>query len=329
MAQRSAYALSATRRLLLCAAGALLIAAPIGFGVLHGQSSPAAAANSPQPFEWTPDLPKYEVATIKPSSEEDGRVRMMLTPDGAELNGVQLPMLLQQAFGVERDRIVGVPDWARSRRFDIAAKVAPEDAPKLDKLKMEQRRAMILPLLQERFGLKFHHETRELPMYSLVVAKGGPKLKASTTPVSPPPGVPAAPNGPSSPDQPGRAAGLSRQGPGGPGMMRISPGAIEANGGATSFLAHALSNLVGRSVVDNTGLTGNYDYNLHWTPDESLMPRGGPGDGGPHLQADAPIDPNGPTLFTALEEQLGLKLESQKGKVDVIVIDHIDPPSEN
>ena len=112
-------------------------------------------------------------------------------------------------------------------------------------------------------------------------------------------------------------------------MMRMSPGSLEANGGTTEFLAHALSNMVGRTVVNKTGLTGNYDYKLNWTRDEGSMPRMGPAGGGPPPQGDAPVDPNGPTLFTALQEQLGLKLQSEKGKVDVIVIDHIDLPTEN
>jgi uncharacterized protein (TIGR03435 family) len=196
-------------------------------------------------------------------------------------------------------------------------------------LKMEQRRTMLLPLLEERFGLKYHHESRELPMYSLVVAKGGPKLKVSTAPMPAPPGASAAPAGPASPEGSGRDVGLSKERPGGPGMMRMSPGGIEANGGGMEFLAHALSGLVGRSVVDKTGLTGSYDYSLNWTPDQSSMPTMGPAGGGPPPQGDAPVDPNGPTLFTALEEQLGLKLQSEKGKVDVIVIDHIDLPTEN
>jgi len=325
MTQRPGRALSVRRKILLCAGGVVLIAAPIGFGVLHGQEAGSAAADE---TKGTPDMPKYEVASIKPSSAEDGRIRMMMMLDGAEFNGVQVQMLLQEAFGVERDRITGEPDWTRSKRFDIAAKVAPEDAPKLDKLKMEQRRAMLLPLLEERFGLKYHHETRELPMYSLVVAKGGPKLKISTAPVPPPPGAPG-PGGPAAPDGSAAAGRLSRERPGGPGMIRMSPGQIDANGGGMPFLTHALSALVGRSVIDKTELAGNYDFNLKWTPDESSMPRMGPNAGGPPPQGDAPIDPNGPTLFTALEEQLGLKLQSEKGKVDVIVIDHIDVPTEN
>ena len=321
MNRRSGTALSSGRKCLLSAAGLILISAPVGYGVLHGQLVPASD-NSRKDSASTAEIPKFEVATIKPSSEEDGRIRMMMTPDGAELNGVQVQMLLQQAFGVERDRILDAPDWVRSKRYDIAAKVSVEDAPKLDKLKMEQRRAMVLPLLGERFGLKFHHESRELPMYSLVIAKGGPKLKQSTVP-PPPADAPRPPEGAAGP------GGPPRDRVGNPGMMRMSPGGIEAHGGGMQFLAHALSALVGRSVVDKTGLAGNYDYSLNWTPDQSSTPMVGPAGGGPPPQGDAPIDPNGPTLFTALEEQLGLKLQSEKGKVDVIVIDHIDLPTEN
>lgn len=330
MTQRSGTAMSTGRKCLLFAAALLLIAAPVGFGVLHGQEAAAAPGDQTKSYTWTPDLPKYEVATVKPSSsEEEGRMRMMMTPDGAEFNAVQVQMLLQQAFGVERDRIEGAPDWARSKRFDIAAKVAPEDAPKLDKLKMEQRCTMLLPLLEERFGLKYHHESRELPMYSLVVAKSGPKLKVSTTPLPPPRAASGAPGDVAEPERPGVSPGLSRERPGGAGMMTMNPGAIEANGGGMQFLAHALSALVGRSVIDKTGLTGNYDFSLNWTPDENSRPGMGPDASGPPPQTDAPVDPNGPTLFTALEEQLGLKLQSQKGRVDVIVIDHIHLPTEN
>jgi uncharacterized protein (TIGR03435 family) len=111
-------------------------------------------------------------------------------------------------------------------------------------------------------------------------------------------------------------------------MMRMDPGGIEAHGGTTAFLAHALSALVGRTVVDKTGLTRNYDFALKWTPDNmSPMMAGGPDGGQP--KGDAPENTGGPSLFTALEEQLGLKLEATKGSVDVIVIDHIDLPSPN
>jgi bla regulator protein BlaR1 len=326
MTRRSGVALSSARKLVLFTTALLILAAPLGFGVLRGQNPPSTLAPSHSSVS-TVDLPKYEVATIKSTAETEDKRMMMLTPDGTSMHGVDVQMLLQQGFGVERDRILGAPAWVNSNRYDIEAKVAPEDAPKIDKLKLEQRREMLLPFLEERFNLKYHHETRELPMYALVMAKGGPRLTEAK------PGTPTpAPDGPTpAPGTPGPDAKLD--GPpkdrvGNMGMMRMSPGDIEAHGGTTAFLAHALSALVGRSIVDKTGLTGNYDFTLNWIPDNmSPTMAGGPDSG--QLKGDASENAGGPTLFTALEEQLGLKLEATKGMVDVIVIDHIDLPSEN
>ena len=247
---------------------------------------------------------------------------MMFTPDGISISGVPLQMIVRDAFHVEEDRILGAPGWVKTNRYDIQAKVAPEDAPKLEKLKMEQRQAMLLPLLVERFNLKYHHETRELPSYSLMVAKGGPKLKPSAVPDPPPSSNP--------PD----AAGTPRPGDG-PGnnpprrMLRfMGRGHLEAEGGNTEMLARVLSQQLGRTVVDKTGLTGTYDYTLQWTPDDAPPSAPGGADGGPPHN-EGGTDAAGPSLFTAVQEQLGLKLESAKGQADVIVIDHIDLPSEN
>jgi uncharacterized protein (TIGR03435 family) len=333
--QRSGTALTIGRKCLLFAAGLLFIVAPVGFGALHGQS-PAAASSETKGHAWTAGLPKYEVASIKPSSPDARGFMLMMKPAGIDLKDSPVQTLLQLAFGVEPDRIVGAPDWVRSRRFDIEAKVTPEDAPKMEKLKMEQRRAMLLPLLEERFGLKYHHENRELPVYALVVAKGGPKLTESKPgEVMPGPDGYTARTGEPMPSSGGPGPVAKVDGPPGVGNraiigegMRMGPGGIQSRGGNTAFLAHALSGILGRSVVDKTGLTGNYDFSLNWTPDESM--RNGLGDpqGGPP-KGDAPSDAGGPTLFTAVQEQLGLKLESQKGTVDAIVIDHIDLPTEN
>ena len=335
MTQRSGTALSMGRKWLLSAAALLLVAAPIGFGVLHGQSGPAPG-DSQENNLGKADLPKYEVASIKPSSADDGRMMIRMLPSGVELKGVQVQMLLQQAFAVEKDRIVGAPDWVRSKHYDFEAKVTPEDAPKLEKLKMEQRNSMVLPVLEERLHLKYHHEMRELPMYALVIAKGGPKL-AEAKPGNPMPGLEGGPGRPDAPMPPPGRPGATANGDGPPPAgnrpvigegMRMRPGEFVARGASIDFLRHALANMVGRTVVDRTGLTGRYDYNLNWTPDEGMVgPGGGPNVGPP--RGEAPPDANGPTLFTALEEQLGLKLQSEKGKVDVIVIDHIDLPTEN
>jgi uncharacterized protein (TIGR03435 family) len=245
---------------------------------------------------------------------------LFFTPDGTAFRGVPVQMLLRQAFGVEPDRIAGAPAWATSRRYDIEAKVAPEDAPKLEKLKAEDRSAMLIPLLEERFNLKYHHESRELPTYRLVVAKGGPKLSATNDQPAPssddPPNVARAPQGP-----------MNMR-----GRMMMRPGRIESEGSSLDMLAHSLALQLGHTVVDATGLTRKYDYTLQWTPDDAAMPMSGGPAGGP---SGAPghdsssVEAGGPSLFTAIEEQLGLKLESTKATVDVIVIDHLDLPSAN
>jgi uncharacterized protein (TIGR03435 family) len=169
---------------------------------------------------------------------------------------------------------------------------------------------MFQPLLADRFKLKFHYETRELPVYVLTIAKNGPKLKESQP-------DPAGPPGP---------AGMR-----GKHMMRLmGMGHLEAQGISVTLLTHELSRQLGRTVIDKTGLTGNYDFGLQWTPDLGTGPtfkgpQGGPsaGDNG------AAPDASGPTIFTAIQEQLGLKVESQKGPVRVMVIDHVEPPSAN
>jgi uncharacterized protein (TIGR03435 family) len=229
--------------------------------------------------------------------------------------GTPVQMLLRMAFSTEDDRIIAAPAWVKSNRYDIEAKVAPEDAPKLDKLKAEDRRAMLLPLLVERFNLKYHHETREMPMYTLVVARGGPKLTESKVEPAPgpddPPGMAGAPKGPMNVR----------------GKMMMMPGRIESQGSTLDMLAHSLSPQLGHTVVDKTGLSGKYDYTLQWTPDDAGPMPGGPGGGPAH--EDNAVQAGSPSLFTAVEEQLGLKIESTKGPVDVIVIDHLDLPSAN
>lgn len=340
MTHRSGVALSTGRKLILAVALMLTFALPVGFGAVHGQTNSAPAPPSTQSSVSTADLPKYDVASIKSYKSDDGpgmRLMIRILPDGVSLKGIPLRMLLQQAFGVEQDRIIGEPASARTSRYDIEAKVEPEDAPKLKDLKADQRNAMMLQLLVDRFNLKYHHETRELPMYALVVAKGGPKLTESkpgepmpvpdekmaqlpggAMPLSDGPGPIAKPDGPPTP---GNRAMVGEG-------MRMSPGGIQSRGGSIAFLVHALSGMLGRTVVDKTGLTGKYDFSLNWTPDEGMRNiLGGPQGGQPN--GEPPPDAGGPTLFTAVQEQLGLKLESQKATVDVIVIDHVDQPSEN
>jgi uncharacterized protein (TIGR03435 family) len=160
---------------------------------------------------------------------------------------------------------------------------------RVEPLTFEQRRTMFQQILADRFKLVAHHETRELPIYQLTIGKNGSKLKES------------APDDPAS-TKPSRKGIMF-----GPGR-----GKVTATGGSLSMFITALSRQLGRIIVDKTGLTGRYDFTLEWTPDDA-----------------APSDQSGPGIFTAIQEQLGLKLEPTKGPVDVIVIDHIEKPSAN
>ena len=319
MAQRSGTALNSWRKILLASAAILALAMPVGIGVVHGQAA-AGTDNPGQATTITADLPKYDVASIKPYKTDDRRVMMMITPDGVSLQGVPMRLLLPQAFGVEEDRILGEPAWVKSNRYDIEAKVEPDNAPKLKDMKVEQRNAMMLQLLVDRFNLKYHYEKRELPMYALVVAKDGLKMKPTKADQDGP-----ETDAPKPGDAPGPGDGRAPR----PGrrMMTMNPGHLESTGTTIDMLTHVLSRQLGRTVVDKTGLKGEYDFALDYTPDNMPMPPHGAPESGPKPEVQP--DQNGPSIFTAVEEQLGLKLEATKGMVDVIVIDHIDLPTEN
>jgi bla regulator protein blaR1 len=270
-----------------------------------GSMQPVQVRAQMQADEAAVRVPEYAVATVKPAKSDEGRVMMMFTPDGISVSGVPLEFLLREAFGVGDDRILGAPGWVKTNRFDIQAKVDGADAPTLEKLSMDQRRQMLIPLLADRFGLKFHHETKELPVYALVIAKGGSKLKESAVPDTATDGTP-----------PRRMT-----------MMR-GRGNIEGQGSSIENLVHVLSDQLGRTIIDKTGLAGTYDYKLNWTPDDAPPMGGGPG-GPPGADNAPPPDAGGPSIFAAIQEQLGLKLEPQKGPVDVVVIDRVDAPSPN
>jgi uncharacterized protein (TIGR03435 family) len=236
---------------------------------------------------------EFEAASIKPSAPMAmGRVRVgvqMLPGGRVSMSGVTAKLLIQQAYGVREFQIVGGPDWMGSERYDITAK--PEGA-----ATQEQVKVMIQALLKDRFQLKFHRETKELPTYALVVAKGGPKFHASEV-----------------------EKGSDSQ------TMRMGRGQFTIEGAPMAALANQLAQILARSVIDKTELTGNYDFKLEFMPDQG---QGGPiavtgGDG------HAPAENSGVSIFTALQEQLGLKLESTKGPVEILVIERAAKASEN
>jgi uncharacterized protein (TIGR03435 family) len=256
----------------------------------------------------TPAAPdyKYEVASIKPSKLTN--TRWSPSSDGFNVSGATLKWLLSAAFRVLGDySLSGGPTWLNSDRYDVEAKMDPDAAEALNKLSNEDRAVvqqhMIQALLAERFGLVFHRETRDMAVYMLVVGKSGSKLHEAKPGDTYPNGIKLS------------------NGPGGAGvmMMRGGPGGtfiVTAQGVPLSSFIPQLSGNSGRPVLDKTGLTGIYDFTLTYALDQNAS-------------ASATSDPTGPSIFTAIQEQLGLKLEPGKGPVEVIVIDHAEKPSGN
>jgi bla regulator protein blaR1 len=253
--------------------------------------------------------PSFEVASIKPNNSGDNRVMFRNTGGGRlTIAGATARMLIQQAYRIRDFQLSGGPGWISSDRFDVEAK-----AENVTDMTPERMPLLLQSLLEERFRLKTHTETKQLPTYELVVAKDGAKLKSVPEPPRPAPGTPPGP-----PPAPG--------GPMPPGSFRMGRGEMIASAIPLENFVLTLSQVLGRKVVDKTGLTGFFDIRLQWTPDpgQNTGPFG-PMPGGP----PPPADPAGPSIFTALQEQLGLRLESSKGPVEVVVIDSIDKPSEN
>lgn len=224
----------------------------------------------------------WDVVSIKPHKELDSGGSMYMRRDRIEINNLTIQMLFWGAFEVRsQDQIVGWPSWVDSDHFDIRAKLSAEDTDAWQKLRGEEQsqqwHQLMRQILEGRFAMKAHIEKRVLPSYDLVIAKNGPKLKESA------------------PDE--------------GGLSNYSPGKISAKSTLMTGLVVSLSGNVGRVVIDKTGLSGKYDFELTWAPDN---------------QPDA-----GPSIFSALQGQLGLKLESSKAPVGVVVIDHLERPSEN
>ncbi len=297
MTDRISQNLTFARKLLLAAAGSMAVAGPVFVGM----------ANSTQSRAQSKEALTFEVASIKPADPDARGVRLQLMPGGVmNAVNVRVRQLIELAYDVRGFQILGGPGWLNSEGYDILAKPpqaaeagdAPGARPSADDRKrfQEQLRQRLQALLAERFQLAIHRETKEMPVYALVVAKNGPKLK--------------------------EAAGDSRQ-----VGIRAGRGEIAAENADIKAFINILAARVGRPVLDQTGLKGIYDFKLEWTPEvgEGMM-KGGPLDKAEG--APAP-DPSGPSIFTALQEQLGLKLEAQNGPAEVIVIDRVEKPTAN
>jgi uncharacterized protein (TIGR03435 family) len=307
--------LTLRKKMLLVGAGIAALALPLASGLIN-------AAQAGDKGQAT-----FEVVSVKPSAAGKCGPMLQFAPGGRiRTPGISLRLLIEVAYDVKDSQVEGGPPWINSECFDIEAK--PEDSvgSALDKLPPDQRKEkigeMTQSLLRDRFKLAIGHSTKELPVYMLAVAKNGPKLKPSDFKPPEHPG--------SEPPPPLRGGERPRM----LGGLMMRMGHLESTGVEIPMLVGALSMVTHRVVIDKTGLSGRYDFTLNWTPDETQLAPGGPEGpgvpgGGPMGPGGPPPESNSPDLFTAIQEQLGLKLEAQKAPVDVLVIQHVEKPSEN
>jgi uncharacterized protein (TIGR03435 family) len=310
--------LNFAKKLALVIAGVMAVAVPIVVGTISAADVPAQS----QPeiaLSAGAVAPTFEVASIKrsPSWSEPTRHPMGVRMEsGGRLHAQNAPvmLLIQRAYGVHAFQVVGGPAWIDTDGYNIEAK--PEHS-----IDRKQMWLMLQMLLADRFKLALHRQTRELPVYDLEVAKNGLKLPAPKAAgcVSRPPG--ATPTLP----EPGQTDCGYVAGPyGTTGLLHLE--------GSKVHMADFISKLelvLGRPILDRTEFTRDFSLNLTFTADEDtigLPGYGGPGDpGGTRL----PEDPDQPNIFAALKEQLGLKLVSAKGPVEVLAIDHVERPTAN
>jgi len=257
--------------------------------VSTGATNAAAAADS-----GAEKVPHLEVISVKPNKAGSNGSSWGPTPDGVMGKNITVHLMLLNAYHLNENQIIGEPKWSDEEHFDVSGKVADANAARVPKLPMEQKRqAFFQQVLKERFGLIAHNETRALPEYVLVPAKGGAKIED---------GKPD----PNATPEMKNFSGFSTGGNGSSMIFRFGDSQIDP-------LLIMLSNETGRTVVDKTGLTGKYSFTLKFKSD----------------MAKAAADDSTPDLFTAIQEQLGLKLEPTKGPVDVLVIDKLERPAEN
>jgi len=250
-----------------------------GFTQTASSSGTDAVASKPAALPTA-----YDVVSVRPhKADNSGVASYWRTSKSGFSADVPVWSLITDAYNVMmEDQVSGLPDWARTENFDIEAKLDPENVEAVNTLSGEEGRnesaLLMKALLEDRFKLKAHVEVKELPVYNLVIAKSGLKMKEAV--------------------------------PGEPSRYSMGMGNIRGKAMAIPSLVASLSHPAGRLIIDKTGLTGKYQMELTWAWED---------------------DPNatGPSLFTALEEQLGLKLAPAKAPLDVVVIDHIERPSEN
>jgi uncharacterized protein (TIGR03435 family) len=240
------YTMNRSRYLLPATVRFLAVAVPLLFGLVPMAQTCAQTQNG----GTAAPLPKFAVAAIHPikRGQEPSIIHVTFTQEGLFNEGVPLIVLMRAAFGVSEDRILGGPDWVRRDEYYIQAKVDAADVPRWGKLTAQERWAVVLALLEDRFGLKFHHETKDERAHTLVIAKGGPKLKKSS---------------PTEVGKDGATAQLKASGSK-EGLH------LEMHGASMAGIVDIISKQLRGSVIDKTGLTGPYDFTLDYLPEGSV-----------------------------------------------------------
>lgn len=291
---------------LALSAGAVSVAPGFALAQCKSPSASAASQSTTQQTSLAksmalPANPVFDVASIHPNnSDRTARTDLYSYADHGHFVAINAtPMqLLQYAYGLPDSRILGAPAWTKSAKYDIEGKADPGLAEKLAALSYTDAKPQLLKMVQallaDRFHVGAHLESRELPVYNMVVGKGGAKF--------------------TSVKDEGKMIDSETHS----GTSTIT---IKSSSHATADLAEMLARFTGRVVLDETGLQGNYTISLKFAPDDS---RSGVPDPETSMAPDS-----GPSVFTALKEQLGLELKSGKAPVDVLVIDHVDPPTDN
>jgi uncharacterized protein (TIGR03435 family) len=272
-----------------------------------GFFAPAGAVEAPDP-----SVPLYfEAASVKPSDPKASPGGGIRRQPGGRFNTFNTPLraLITFAYQIQGYQLVSGPDWIGNTRYDITAKFEGDPPPVKPGSGADHMMLATRTLLAERFKLKVHHETRQLDIYALMMAKPdgkpGPALKTASHD--------------SSPEEIAARSGAPppARGTGPICGMQVFPGRVRFGGYPLSLFVTLISNQVGRAVVDRSGLTGNWDFEMRYAPP--------PSQGAPPPGVELPpTDPDAPDLFTAIREQLGLKLEATKGPVDVLVIDSVE-----
>jgi uncharacterized protein (TIGR03435 family) len=283
--------------------------------VLVSLLAPLVATAGAQSTNTAPPV-AFEAASVKANTSGDNSTSVGPRPGGRfDASNAPLQLLITMAYQLQAFQLQGAPEWTRTARYDIVAKLDSEPPPALVG---EPDRTMLAlrTLLADRFKLVVRWETQELPIYALVVARAdgnlGPNIHPAATDCAAVRAarLAAAREGNTVPNDQPFACGWGNSG----------YGQFRFGGNPLSAFASALANQVGRVVIDRTGVTGNWDFELTFTPERIRQQV---------LSVDAPPDSgaSGPSIFTAIQEQLGLKLESTKGPVKILVIDHVEPPS--